>query len=85
MSARFCCVGCGLSDWGLCRLGTCALTSREFTAAQFDEVAEFLHRGIKIGTDAVAKAGKNLKEVCPLCFVVFCLIGLLAVESCRAG
>jgi len=44
------------------RLGTCALTSRDFTAAQFDEVAEFLHRGIKIGTDAVAKAGKNLKE-----------------------
>ncbi len=30
------------------RLGTCALTSRDFTAAQMEDVAEFLHRGIKV-------------------------------------
>jgi glycine hydroxymethyltransferase len=44
------------------RLGSCALTSRGLTAAQFDEVCEFLHRGVQIGIEAVKSAGKQLKE-----------------------
>src|SRR5689334_9508315 len=44
------------------RLGAPALTSRNFTEADFDQVAEFLHRGVLIGVDAVRTAGKQLKE-----------------------
>ncbi len=44
------------------RLGTCALTSRRFSASDMAAVVEFLHRGIAIATAAVATAGKNLKE-----------------------
>ena len=44
------------------RLGSCALTSRDFTEKDMDTVAEFLHRGIEIGKEGVGSAGKLLKD-----------------------
>jgi len=50
-----------LTPGGL-RLGSCALTSRGFTEKDFEKVAEFLHRGIEIGKECVASAGKKLVD-----------------------
>ena len=50
-----------LTPGGL-RLGSCALTSRNFTEKDFEKVAEFLYRGIEIGKECVASAGKKLVD-----------------------
>ena len=46
------------------RMGSPALTSRGFTAADFDQVAEFVDRGVKIAAEikASGKAGTKVKE-----------------------
>ncbi len=71
------------------RLGAAALTSRGillgawvrvhspagqgFTAKDFNDVAQFLHRGIQIAVDGVTAAGKNLKATTSLCCERRCL------------
>jgi len=50
-----------LSPGGV-RLGTAALTSRHFKEADFDKVAEFLDRGLKIAIRIQEKSGKLLKN-----------------------
>lgn len=44
------------------RLGSPALTSRGFVEADFDKVAEFVDRGVKIAVDLKAKTGTKLKD-----------------------
>jgi len=44
------------------RLGTSALTSRGFVEADFEKVAELMHKGIQIALDIQAKSGKMLKD-----------------------
>jgi len=44
------------------RLGASALTSRGFVEADFEKVAEFLHRGIEIALDIQKTSGKMLKD-----------------------
>jgi len=45
------------------RVGTPALTSRGFEEAHFEDVAEFIHRGVAIAKDInSATAGKKLKD-----------------------
>merc|ERR1711991_1031691 len=50
-----------LTPGGL-RLGAPALTSRDFKEADFEKVAEFLHRGIEIGKECLVSGGKLLKD-----------------------
>lgn len=47
------------------RLGTPALTSRQFSEADFDKVAEFLHRGVQIALKVQEKTGKKLVDFLP--------------------
>lgn len=51
-----------MSLLGGVRLGTPALTTRGFVEADFEKVAEFLHRGIEIGQKIQEKSGKKLKD-----------------------
>mmetsp|Transcript_10347 Transcript_10347/g.14979 ORF Transcript_10347/g.14979 Transcript_10347/m.14979 type:complete len:472 (-) Transcript_10347:815-2230(-) len=44
------------------RVGTCALTSRGFVEADFERVAELLHKGIQVGLKIQEKSGKKLKD-----------------------
>jgi glycine hydroxymethyltransferase len=44
------------------RLGAPALTSRGFTAADFEKVAEFLDRGVKIAVQIQEQTGKKLQD-----------------------
>jgi len=44
------------------RLGVAALTSRNFTEADFVQVAQFLHRGVEIALDIQKTKGKLLKD-----------------------
>jgi glycine hydroxymethyltransferase len=47
----------------VCVAGTPALTTRGFTAADFDKVAEFFHRGVGIALQVQkATAGKKLVD-----------------------
>jgi glycine hydroxymethyltransferase len=44
------------------RLGTPALTSREFKEADFEKVAEFLHRAVQLAIQLQNESGKMLKD-----------------------
>jgi glycine hydroxymethyltransferase len=44
------------------RLGTPALTSRNFTEEEFRQVARFIDEGVVIALKAKARAGKTLKK-----------------------
>merc|ERR1711937_1093104 len=44
------------------RLGTSALTSRGFVEADFEKVAELMHKGIQIALQIQAKSGNMLKD-----------------------
>lgn len=44
------------------RIGTPALTSRGFKEKDFEQVGEFLHRGVEIGLSIQQKTGKKLQE-----------------------
>ncbi|EME30478.1 glycine/serine hydroxymethyltransferase [Galdieria sulphuraria] len=50
-----------LSPGGV-RIGTPALTSRGFKEKDFEQVGEFLHRGIEIGLNIQRKTGKKLQD-----------------------
>lgn len=43
-------------------MGTPALTTRGFLEADFDKVAEFVDRGVKIAADLKSKAGSKMKD-----------------------
>lgn len=43
-------------------MGTPALTTRGFLEADFDKVAEFVDRGVKIAAALKPKAGSKIKE-----------------------
>lgn len=47
------------------RLGTPALTSRNFKEADFEKVAEYLDRAVKIALSIQAKVGKQMKDFQP--------------------
>ncbi len=44
------------------RLGTPAMTTRGFTEEDFDKVAEYLDRGLKIALKIQEKSGKKIKD-----------------------
>jgi len=50
-----------LSPGGV-RIGTPALTSRGFKERDFEQVGEFLHRGLEIGLNIQTKTGKKLQD-----------------------
>lgn len=43
-------------------MGTPALTTRGFLEGDFDQVAEFVHRGVQIAAALKDKAGSKMKE-----------------------
>ena len=53
-----------LSPGGV-RVGTPALTTRGFVEADFEAVAEFLHRAVQIALKVQAVTGKSLKDFRP--------------------
>ena len=44
------------------RVGTPALTSRDFKEGDFEKVAEFLHQGIQLGLDIAKASGPTTKD-----------------------
>ena len=44
------------------RVGTPALTSRNFKTEDFEKVAEYLHQGIQLGLEIVKASGPTLKD-----------------------
>ena len=57
------------------RIGTPALTTRGFGEAEFEQVAEFIHRAVEIAKDC---------QVC-VCVCVVCVRGCTCVFWCAAG
>ena len=44
------------------RVGTPALTSRNFKVKDFEKVAEYLHQGIQLGLEIIKASGPSLKD-----------------------
>lgn len=44
------------------RVGTPALTSRDFKEKEFEKVAEFLHQGVQLGLEIAKVSGPSTKD-----------------------
>lgn len=44
------------------RVGTPALTSRNFKEKEFEQVAEYLHKGVQLGLEIAKSTGPSLKD-----------------------
>ena len=44
------------------RVGTPALTSRNFKVKEFEKVAEYLHQGVQLGLEIIKTTGTSLKD-----------------------